>query len=312
MSEARRKRRESKSALYGDVRKTRSKRCGPCPFKGSGSPAGRSCKVERLCDRYDLTLRDLFPGESDDHYESLAQEIEIGHVHARGKAKKVRVWDGDETAFLDFVRMVHDEIFGVAYGDLAGRFRREGEHVYVGHMHHEFEGAPHDQIETKLGALRRSLGKAPPSDAEGFAYWAARLLQGFLAIHPFQDGNGRTARFLVEHAANSTDTLMFMYQPGGIDPRRGRADYLYALQYAHKHEGVSLAAHGAVEAVSGVGERDSFRPLARWVAERVLDLSDLDFREEPPEWLEEDSAPFGDFVDEDFVDDGEDGSDRRF
>lgn len=326
---SRRERRQEKRRRYGGLWKSRSKRCGVCPYAGRDVPPGKSCKVHRLCKRYDLTLRDLFPDRSDEEYEELGRATDVGHV--RAWTTIFATMDANEDAFLDLVRLVHKTVFGEAYGDLAGRFRRPGEPVYVGHMHHQFEGADPTEIEARLRSLRRATAglKDAPSTLEqlptldpssmGFPRWAAVFLQGYLAIHPFIDGNGRTGRLLVEMAARDCGlviALPFSHVPKVRKKDRDR--YLYALQHAHKHLGVSGAAYREVPRALPGSEKDAYLPLERWYSDRTFSEADI-LEEFYDPWADDDDASPDDHVDFDpaeFVDDGDgdddidDGSDR--
>lgn len=268
--------------------KTRSKRCSGCPSRGNSRE--RSCKVHRICDEYDLTLRDHAPGRTHDEYVQMQQLIEAGYSVAKSTYPRSSKIGPSPEDFINVLCQAHRMTFGEVHA-WAGRFRAPGEPVHVGHNHHEFEGTNPTAIRDELVQLWQGLGRetavplAGQQDAEWkFAVWAAVFLERFLTIHPFLDGNGRIGRFIVEVIAEQSGFVVG--QPfasmDSKDARRDRRDYLYALQYAHKYCGVSPAAH-----LLGVGHRrDPHYFLACWWAKRLLDLTRFD-DEEVPSWIEE-------------------------
>jgi len=175
----------------------------------------------------------------------------------------------------------HGLIFAGVY-PFAGRHRGSGEAVHVGHAEHEFHGKPADHIDDCLCKLNQHAGPIDtwPKEQKAFAIRAARFLRRFFEIHPFADGNGRTARLMVECAAALTGTLRIVPLQHG-KPRhasRDQREYLCALQEAHKRVGLTRAQY-QFEASGSVA--DGCARLARWWAKRIalLDLSG----ETPPE-----------------------------
>ncbi len=127
---------------------------------------------------------------------------------------------------------VHGTVFGKAFGDVAGRFRRPGEDTRVGHNEHAFDGVPSETIEPELEALWASCPATDVHrDKRSVAFWAAKFCQGLFRIHPFVDGNGRTARLVVEVVAVHFGMGLFWpeFRSRG-EETKDRAAYIQALQ----------------------------------------------------------------------------------
>ncbi len=184
-------------------------------------------------------------------------------------------------SFVEYILELHKTIFEEAFPTIAGRFRLPTDPgVTVGHGAHRYEGALLQDIEPRLRslALSQPIYNAPET-VEAFAHWAARFCQAYFAIHPFNDGNGRTGRFLVEVAARRTGTLRVKslnYATRG-EHTKDRSSYLYALQYAHKYCGLTPASRYIHR-----GSLDPFMWFAQWWRLRIEPVSE-ELIEEPPD-----------------------------
>lgn len=89
-----------------------------------------------------------------------------------------------------------------------------------------FEFAPPTEVPARMQALIQWLGEALDAGHLHILQIAAKLHHDFVLIHPFDDGNGRVARMLVNY--------VFMRQaaPPIIVPTDRKRDYLAALRLA--------------------------------------------------------------------------------
>jgi len=92
---------------------------------------------------------------------------------------------------------LHDRILAGNWGAGAGRFR-SGPAYVVNNQSGElvFEPAPHDQIPALVDEACETMN----TDAEHAAIQSAWIHAALAAIHPFRDGNGRSARVLASLA----------------------------------------------------------------------------------------------------------------
>lgn len=121
----------------------------------------------------DVSLREV--------YEAKNLARVIGYI--RHKAQQLEL--NQETILL-----LHQMLIGGIKDEIAGRFRQKGEYVRVGTY---IAPAP-EQIEEMLNALIANYS----SDVTSFAVdKIAAFHLGFETIHPFNDGNGRIGRVLI-------------------------------------------------------------------------------------------------------------------
>lgn len=141
--------------------------------------------------------------EAIDHHEALRYVRRIAH---------------GPVSELD-VRNVHRLVLLRSMPESAGRYADQGRYVLTEAGRHAFPSPA--EVPALMGAFASWLLAAGPSP--GAAFDAHRRL---VAIHPFNDGNGRTARLLM-------NLLLIRdgYPPVAIRPV-DRPDYVAALQHA--------------------------------------------------------------------------------
>jgi len=90
-----------------------------------------------------------------------------------------------------------------------------------------FEFAPPSDVPARMQMLMKWLGESLHEFREADLLWLlAKLHHDFVLIHPFDDGNGRVARMLVNYV------LMRLGYPPIIVPTERKKDYLTALRLA--------------------------------------------------------------------------------
>ena len=115
------------------------------------------------------------------------------------------------------IRALHRLVMLRSAADTAGRYAIQGRYVVTERGRHAFPMPP--DVPPLMGAFAAWLATAAPSPATAFA--AHRRL---VDIHPFDDGNGRTARLLMNLAL-----IRAGYPPVAVRPQ-DRSAYLAALQ----------------------------------------------------------------------------------
>jgi Fic family protein len=147
--------------------------------------------------------------EALDHFEALR--------YVRGLAR--------ETAPLSEsdIRNLHRLVVQRSNPDIAGRYADQGRFVVTDRGRHAFPSPA--EIPALMGDFARWLGAAATPET---AFAAHRRL---VDIHPFNDGNGRTARLLMNLVL-----LRAGYPPVAVRPE-DRPAYLHALQEAQAGRG---------------------------------------------------------------------------
>lgn len=122
---------------------------------------------------------------------------------------------------------LHKQLFGGILNN-AGEYRKatdpnKGE-VFFGPSTNQFAGADPGMIESMLRQNISTLSQFPPDPV----CVAAKFYQRFVYIHPFNDGNGRIARFIVE--------VYLIYHQYRVDFERLRKTtrWLKQLNYCHR------------------------------------------------------------------------------
>lgn len=123
---------------------------------------------------------------------------------------------------------------------------------------------PHEQISDQLARL---WSRCIPVEPRGLpravlATAGARLVHGFLVVHPFPDLNGRTARALFGALVRATgrDSKPLPRD----DDRRAHEEYVTALQ----------AVDAALDDTDGPPHERAYTALARWLDRFVVDSED--------------------------------------
>lgn len=143
-----------------------------------------------------------------------------------------------DKAVYEFFRKIpvelHKQLFGGILNN-AGEYRKatdpnNGE-VFFGPSTNQFAGADPGMIDSMLRQNISSLTLSPPDPV----YVAARFYQRFVYIHPFNDGNGRIARFIAE--------VYLIYHQYRIDfeQLRKTTRWLKQLNYCHRKSNAPLA-----------------------------------------------------------------------
>jgi Fic family protein len=123
------------------------------------------------------------------------------------------------------VRSLHSLVVKRSDPEIAGRYADQGRYVVTETGRHNFP--PPAQIPALMGDFAAWLAAAP--DTPQSAFTAHRRL---VDIHPFNDGNGRTARLLM-----NLILIRGGYPPVAVRPE-DRPIYVHALQEARMGGGV--------------------------------------------------------------------------
>lgn len=245
-----------------------SRWCRGCPkFCRLVSPSLGTCKDFRLCLAVDGALLNRYPGRALEEYREMAREIELGYLRSARLAQGPFPTTGKE--LLGAALAVHSAIFQNGDPAIAGRIRTGD--VYFGTGINQMKGLEPRKIERGFYVMDVRL---PPSgDRLQMVHWGARMLYRFLAIHPFDDGNGRVARRLLEWGIDSGHRWTF----AGHQRTSSREirKYVQALQYADRHApySASLKARPLV---------NHLQYLTRWLEKRIVEINDPEEALEPP------------------------------
>lgn len=128
------------------------------------------------------------------------------------------------------IRSLHHLVLQRSYPDMAGRFRTTGVHITgSSHLPPDPASVPAD-MDAWVGQWHADTDTHP-------LVRAAQLHSAFVTIHPFGDGNGRTARLLTH-----LDLLRHDYRPALLRPA-DRFAYYDALEAARVHRWDPLVRH---------------------------------------------------------------------
>jgi Fic family protein len=151
--------------------------------------------------------------EAIDHYEAIRYVREIAR-------RVVPLTEID-------LRNLHRLVVQRSRPDIAGRYADQGRYVLTETGRHSFPSPA--EIPALMGDYARWLTRA--TDTPQTAFDAHRRL---VEIHPFDDGNGRTARLLMNLVL-----IRGGYPPVAVRPE-DRPAYVTALQYAQSGKGAEF------------------------------------------------------------------------
>ena len=124
------------------------------------------------------------------------------------------------------VRNLHRLVMLRSGPEIAGRYADQGRYVLTDTGRHDFPSPV--EVPARMGDFARWLGSAAATPPTAFA-----AHRQFVDIHPFNDGNGRTARLLM-----NLILIRGGYPPVAVRPE-DRAAYLDALQQAQAGRGAA-------------------------------------------------------------------------
>lgn len=141
--------------------------------------------------------------------------------------------DKKELVSSDFILEVHRRMFGGSdhYSKFAGSFKTQ-EVVVAGSRYH-VETLPAAKVKEAIDSLcartNRDFGRNRSSKDKPLLTIIAEFIIDFLAIHPFQDGNGRTARLLSTYLLDRIGYHFSSVYPIDSIINERRAEYFQAL-----------------------------------------------------------------------------------
>jgi len=131
----------------------------------------------------------------------------VNELDAAGKLKDA-LMNRSNYDWLDEWRHMHELLFQDLYKD-RGRFRKNGEDVYFGSLEDKDkygipDGAEVQQEIVKVADLvSGTLEFVDTDDINNVCDFLARVHYEFVRVHPFNDGNGRIARAIVDQLSVS-------------------------------------------------------------------------------------------------------------
>jgi Fic family protein len=152
-----------------------------------------------------------------DHLEALDHYDAMHYIRELGRQLSTPITESD-------IRNLHSVVVQRSQPDIAGRYADLPRYVRTEAGRHRFPSPA--EIPAFMGDFAVWLGGAP--DAPETAFTAHRRL---VDIHPFNDGNGRTARLLM-----NLILIRGGYPPIAVRPE-DRLSYIRALQQAQAGQG---------------------------------------------------------------------------
>lgn len=125
----------------------------------------------------------------------VSRDVSLREVFEAKNLARVMQYTGsklDEDQSLELILLFHQMLFGNINESIAGRLRKKGEYVRIGTY---IASAP-EHIERKLGEV---LIEYSSNLNTYFAEKVAKFHLDFELIHPFNDGNGRIGRLLINY-----------------------------------------------------------------------------------------------------------------
>jgi len=151
-----------------------------------------------------------------DHLEALDHFDALRWVRELARATSP-LGEGD-------IRNLHRLVMQRSNPEIAGRYADQGRFVLTDRGRHAFPSPA--EVPALMGDFARWLGAAPTTPETAFT-----AHRRFVDIHPFNDGNGRTARLLM-----NLILIRGFYPPVAVRPE-DRPAYLRALQDAQAGKG---------------------------------------------------------------------------
>ncbi|BBB92056.1 MAG TPA: Fic family protein [Methylomusa anaerophila] len=150
------------------------------------------------------------------------------HLEAIGHARAFDyLWELAKSADIteNDIKELHKICFQPKDGAAAGQYRQVD--VIITGSHHNDKLSRHEDVPAHM---RDFAAQLPEKRARLHpVVYAATLHRDFIYIHPFEDGNGRTARLLMNHALLATG-----YPPVIISPAF-KHEYIQALEKSHSN-----------------------------------------------------------------------------
>ena len=126
--------------------------------------------------------------------QEVSRDLNLREVYEAKNLARLNEYMHDKAVTTDItpdlIKFIHQILIGVINDAIAGRFRASGEYVRVG-IH--IAPAP-EQVE---GMIQKTLAEFNSQHTLHFLDQISRFHLEFETIHPFNDGNGRVGRILI-------------------------------------------------------------------------------------------------------------------
>lgn len=163
--------------------------------------------------------------------EEIDRREDEGVLRALGLVKRLLLREDAVALTTDIIRDLHTELMGVIY-PFAGQWRIVDLHKGEGPMKWPLPpaGIDHEMKRFEREVLARSPFLSD-DDVEVFAY-VSEVMNELLAIHPFREGNGRTAFVIANLILMQNDLLPLTT----YERRRDRERYFAACEEGRIHQ----------------------------------------------------------------------------
>jgi len=126
--------------------------------------------------------------------QEISRDLNLREVYEAKNLARLQKYQYEKASSteitLDLMTLIHQMLIGVINDQIAGRFRHSGEYVRVG----LYIAPPPEQVQRLLA---NALEEYYTNHEEYFLAKIARFHLEFETIHPFNDGNGRMGRILI-------------------------------------------------------------------------------------------------------------------
>lgn len=188
--------------------------------------------------------------------------------------------------FISTITSLHEALFENAEPVSAGKLRDSD--VWFGIGRDQVCGAYPPEI---LDYLNELFDQFYPSqfvlcDRKQIAGWRARFVERFFMIHPFHDGNGRVARFMLYLGVKNSNRFRIDFGRNWRISGKEQRRYCKVLAYAHRHTN-----HALNKRLDHHHPRtNAFEHLERFLDRYIVELEpDWDLEAMPPEGGSEDN-----------------------